>query len=96
MRPLRLDGVSDALIIAPHPDDESLASGGLIQRAVAAGARVRVLFLPHGEKKLGVVGDDKMIVVYRPNQPGAPAYDAIAVAKDDPLALRAAQQSDQA
>jgi len=38
------------LIIAPHPDDESLACGALIQHAVAAGARVRVLFLTNGEK----------------------------------------------
>ncbi len=38
------------LIIAPHPDDESLACGGLIQRAVAAGADVRVLFLTNGDK----------------------------------------------
>jgi LmbE family N-acetylglucosaminyl deacetylase len=37
------------LILAPHPDDESLASGGLIQRAVAAGAKVRVLFATDGD-----------------------------------------------
>lgn len=33
------------LIIAPHPDDEAIASGGLIQRARA----VRVLFVTDGE-----------------------------------------------
>jgi len=38
------------LIVAPHPDDESLAAGGLIQRAVAAGARVRVLFASNGDQ----------------------------------------------
>jgi len=32
------------LIIAPHPDDEVLACGGLIQQAVAVGADVRVIF----------------------------------------------------
>jgi LmbE family N-acetylglucosaminyl deacetylase len=37
------------LIFAPHPDDEALATGGLIQRAVAAGARVRVVFATDGE-----------------------------------------------
>jgi LmbE family N-acetylglucosaminyl deacetylase len=37
------------LILAPHPDDESLATGGLIQRAVQAGAKVRVLFGTDGD-----------------------------------------------
>lgn len=42
----RLDRI---LIVAPHPDDESLAAGGLIQRAVALGAAVRVLFVTNGD-----------------------------------------------
>ena len=37
------------LIFAPHPDDESLATGGLLQRAFAAGTAVRVVFLTSGE-----------------------------------------------
>ncbi len=37
------------LVFAPHPDDESLAVGGLLQRAVAAGAFVRVVFWTDGE-----------------------------------------------
>jgi len=37
------------LVIAPHPDDESLATGGLIQRATQAGAAVRVVFATNGE-----------------------------------------------
>jgi LmbE family N-acetylglucosaminyl deacetylase len=37
------------LIIAPHPDDESIAAGGLIQRAIAAGGDVRVVFVTDGE-----------------------------------------------
>jgi LmbE family N-acetylglucosaminyl deacetylase len=37
------------LIFAPHPDDESLAAGGLLQKAVAIGARVRVLFVTSGD-----------------------------------------------
>ncbi|MDE1886478.1 MAG: PIG-L family deacetylase, partial [Xanthomonadaceae bacterium] len=31
------------LIVAPHPDDESIATGGLIQAARAGGAAVRVI-----------------------------------------------------
>ncbi len=37
------------LILAPHPDDESLATGGLIQRARAIGARVRVILATNGD-----------------------------------------------
>ncbi len=37
------------LVFAPHPDDETLATGGLLQRAVAAGAAVRVVFVTDGE-----------------------------------------------
>ncbi|UCH24883.1 MAG: PIG-L family deacetylase [Trueperaceae bacterium] len=37
------------LIIAPHPDDETLAAGGQIQTALAAGAQVFVLFLTCGD-----------------------------------------------
>jgi LmbE family N-acetylglucosaminyl deacetylase len=36
-------------ILAPHPDDESLGTGGLIQRALASGAEVRVLFITDGD-----------------------------------------------
>lgn len=51
--PLRL---SDALcqgariaILAPHPDDESLGTGGLIQQALAKGAEVKVIFVTDGD-----------------------------------------------
>ncbi|MBI3911746.1 MAG: PIG-L family deacetylase [Armatimonadetes bacterium] len=37
------------LVLCPHPDDEVLALGGLLQRAVAVGARVRIVFLTHGD-----------------------------------------------
>lgn len=37
------------MVLAPHPDDESLAAGGLIQRALAHGARVSVVFVSDGE-----------------------------------------------
>ena len=38
------------LILAPHPDDEALATGGLLQRAAVAGAAVRIIFLTDGDK----------------------------------------------
>ncbi|MGC8667255.1 MAG: PIG-L deacetylase family protein [Chthonomonadales bacterium] len=37
------------LIFAPHCDDETLGAGGLIQRAVRAGARVRVVMITNGD-----------------------------------------------
>ncbi len=37
------------MILAPHPDDEALAAGGLIQHAVAKGAAVRVVFATDGD-----------------------------------------------
>ena len=37
------------VIVAPHPDDEVLGCGGLIQQAVAAGADVRVIYLTNGD-----------------------------------------------
>ena len=37
------------LVFAPHPDDEALGCGGLIQHAVAVGALVRVVFQTDGD-----------------------------------------------
>lgn len=37
------------LVIAPHPDDESLGAGALIYRACQVGAHVSVLYLTDGE-----------------------------------------------
>src|SRR5262249_6212705 len=40
---------SRLMVIAPHPDDESLACGIVVQRAVRAGARVRVIYATDGD-----------------------------------------------
>ena len=37
------------LILAPHPDDEVLGCGGIIQRAVASSLPVRIVFLTYGD-----------------------------------------------
>jgi LmbE family N-acetylglucosaminyl deacetylase len=38
------------LVIAPHPDDEVIGAGALIQRVVQNGGEVRVVFLTDGER----------------------------------------------
>lgn len=47
MSPLTRD--DRVAIIAPHPDDEALACGGLIQQAIAIGAGVRVIYITNGD-----------------------------------------------
>ena len=37
------------MIFSPHPDDESLGAGGLIQRVIEAGGRVKVVFMTNGD-----------------------------------------------
>ncbi|MBF0485269.1 MAG: PIG-L family deacetylase [Candidatus Omnitrophica bacterium] len=37
------------LVLAPHPDDETIGAGGLIQQAIKAGAKVKVVLLTYGE-----------------------------------------------
>jgi len=37
------------LILAPHPDDECLGTGGLIQQALAKGAKIKVIFITNGD-----------------------------------------------
>jgi len=37
------------LVLAPHPDDEVMAAGGVIQKALKAKAVIKVLFLTNGD-----------------------------------------------
>ncbi len=41
------------LVVAPHPDDESLAAGGLIQQALAEGRKVEVVVITGGDGNRG-------------------------------------------
>lgn len=42
-------GQADVLIFAPHPDDEVIGTGGVLQQARAAGKTVRVVFATNGD-----------------------------------------------
>jgi len=44
-----LDARDRVLVVAPHPDDESLCCAGLIQQALAAGAEVGVVWVTAGD-----------------------------------------------
>lgn len=46
---ISLDGVKSLLIVAPHPDDETLGPGGLIQAALAKGIQVYVIVVTNGD-----------------------------------------------
>jgi len=37
------------MVFSPHPDDESLGAGGIIQRVLGLGGRVRVVFMTNGD-----------------------------------------------
>jgi len=47
--PLSLEGVQRALIIAPHPDDETLAAGGLMESVLSQGGQVKVVLVTNGD-----------------------------------------------
>jgi len=43
-----MNSTDSLLIIAPHPDDEILTCGGLIQQAIEDGAKVHILYITNG------------------------------------------------
>ena len=52
------------LILAPHPDDESIACAGIIQQALTAGAKVRIVYLTNGDhNELAFIVYEKRITV---------------------------------
>jgi LmbE family N-acetylglucosaminyl deacetylase len=52
------------LILAPHPDDEAIACAGVIQQALDAGAKVRIVYLTNGDhNELAFIVYEKRITV---------------------------------
>jgi LmbE family N-acetylglucosaminyl deacetylase len=47
---LRLDSVSSAVVVAAHPDDETLGAGGLLSQLHASGVAITVLLATRGER----------------------------------------------
>lgn len=57
-----IDNKTRLLVIAPHPDDEVLITGGLIQKVLSAGGLVRIVYLTSGDgNKVSVIRLDKTI-----------------------------------
>jgi LmbE family N-acetylglucosaminyl deacetylase len=50
---LDLDGYTDVVVVAPHPDDETLGAGGLIGECGARGIPVRVVIVTDGSASHG-------------------------------------------
>jgi LmbE family N-acetylglucosaminyl deacetylase len=46
---LRVAGPVRVLVVAPHPDDETIGAAGLMQRVVELGGRVHVVFVTNGD-----------------------------------------------
>ena len=44
-----IDSATSLLVVSPHPDDETLCCGGVIQRVAHAGGRVAVVWLTSGD-----------------------------------------------
>ena len=55
----RFDKTDRVLVLAPHPDDETIACAGIIQQALSRGAQVRVAYLTYGEH------NELAFIVYR-------------------------------
>lgn len=48
--PIHFSNTDRVLVIAPHPDDETLGAGGVIQSALEAKAQVKVMYLTNGDQ----------------------------------------------
>ena len=48
-KPLDVPPATCLVVVAPHPDDETLAAGGLIQRVLGTGGTVRVIVVTAGD-----------------------------------------------
>jgi LmbE family N-acetylglucosaminyl deacetylase len=84
------------LVLAPHPDDESLGCGGTLRKCTGAGARARVVFvtdgrlgsrgvrsLPEGARKRQLQSE----LVRRREQEARAALEVLGVAESDFLGL---------
>ena len=72
---LRVPAHARVLVFAPHPDDETLAVGGLIHRLVKGGVPVRIVFITNGDGYPHAVMDE--IGKAHPTGPDYVAFGAL-------------------
>jgi LmbE family N-acetylglucosaminyl deacetylase len=63
--PLALPAAARVMVFAPHPDDETIAVGGMLARLAAAGTPVRVVFVTDGDGYPGRAGGGALGGAYR-------------------------------
>lgn len=59
---------SRLLVVAPHPDDEILMAGGLMQEVKARGGKVKVVYLTSGDGSRGTVAWESRNVIMNPEE----------------------------
>jgi LmbE family N-acetylglucosaminyl deacetylase len=79
---LTLDPTDRILILAPHPDDETIATGGVIQKALEMGLPIHLVYFTYGEN------NETSFIVYRkrPVAPGKAVQQMGLVRHDEGLA----------
>jgi LmbE family N-acetylglucosaminyl deacetylase len=61
----RIDGGTSLLVVAPHPDDETLCCAGVIQRVLHVGGRVSIVWLTSGDgSRLSSLFIEKQLFVH--------------------------------
>jgi LmbE family N-acetylglucosaminyl deacetylase len=90
------------LVIAPHPDDESVGAGGLLALAARAGATLRIVFATSGEnnpwaqrafeRRLLLVTRDRIRFGVHREVEAATSLAHLGVAEDSAVFLRLADQ----
>ena len=71
-----------ALVVAPHPDDETFGCGGLIRLKRAAGVPVRVVILTDGEAVASRLGEPPGTVIAARRREALNACERLGVAAD--------------
>lgn len=57
-----IDAATTLLVVAPHPDDETLCCAGVIQRVARAGGRVSVVWITSGDaERMGLLLNEKVL-----------------------------------